>query len=459
MTATDEPLRPASHGSHGARQVPPHNLEAEASMLGAALLSPQVLDVASDDGLAAEDFYRPAHQHIYDAMVRLAAVGEPIDVITVAHRLREDGLLDQVGGLGLLHTLQNATPAISNAVRYARIIRQAALLRRLIHVASDISELAYSSDTAASEATLDEAEQRLHRLTLTEHTATLAEADQLLPGWIERLETRIDAGGGITGVSTGLTDFDHLTSGLQPGSLNIIGARPAVGKSAFALGIAAHVAIQLRRPVLFVSLEMPHDELVGRLVSLLGHVDSSRLRSATLDARDWTKVATAHQALNGAPLVLDDDSSATVAAIRARARRVRAKYKDLALVVVDYLQLLGSPATRVENRQLAVDENTRMLKLLARDLEVPVIATSQVSRAVETRADKRPMLSDLRESGAIESHSDIVAALYRDELYEPTSPDRGLAEVNILKHRSGPTGTVKLAFVGQYTLFASAVRP
>lgn len=428
-------------------------------MLGAALLSPEALDVASDDGLAADDFYRPAHQHIYDAMVRLAAVGEPIDVITVAHRLREDGLLDQVGGLGLLHTLQNATPAISNAVRYARIIRQAALLRRLIHVASDISELAYSSDTAASEATLDEAEQRLHRLTLTEHTATVAEADQLLPGWIERLEDRVDAGGGITGVSTGLTDFDHLTSGLQPGSLNIIGARPAVGKSAFALGIAAHVAIELRRPVLFVSLEMPHDELVGRLVSLLGRVDSSRLRSATLDARDWTKVATAHQALNGAPLVLDDDSSATVAAIRARARRVRAKYKDLALVVVDYLQLLGSPAARVENRQLAVDENTRMLKLLARDLDVPVIATSQVSRAVEARADKRPMLSDLRESGSIESHSDIVAALYRDELYEPASPDRGLAEVNILKHRNGPTGTVKLAFVGQYTLFASAARP
>ena len=246
-----------------------------------------------------------------------------------------------------------------------------------------------------------------------------------------------------------------MTSGLQPGSLTIVGARPAVGKSAFALGIAAHVAIELRRPVLFVSLEMPHDELLARLVSLLGKVDSTRLRSATLSEPDWARIGKAHTRLAGAPLVLDDDSMATVGAIRARARRLRARYKDLALVVVDYLQLLGTPSgARVENRQLVVDENTRMLKLLARDLAVPVLATSQVSRAVEARADKRPMLSDLRESGAIESHSDVVAALYRDELYNPASSDRGMAEVNVLKHRNGPTGCVRLAFLGAYTMFA-----
>ena len=239
-----------------------------------------------------------------------------------------------------------------------------------------------------------------------------------------------------------------------------MGARPAVGKSAFALGIAAHVAIELRRPVLFVSLEMPHDELLARLVSLLGKVDSTRLRSATLSEPDWARIGKAHTRLAGAPLVLDDDSMATVGAIRARARRLRARYKDLALVVVDYLQLLGTPSgARVENRQLVVDENTRMLKLLARDLAVPVLATSQVSRAVEARSDKRPMLSDLRESGAIESHSDVVAALYRDELYNPASSDRGMAEVNILKHRNGPTGSVRLAFLGAYTMFASVARP
>jgi replicative DNA helicase len=460
MTLVDQPRGASQRARRNNGRIPPHDLEAEASVLGAAMLSPPALDSIEDTGLCAEDFYRPAHQHIYASMMRLTARGEPIDTITVTHQLRQDGLLDQIGGAAALHALQNATPSISNADRYATLVRQSALLRRLIHAAGDIAELGYDSETSAAEGTLDQAEQRLHRLTLAQHTATVSEADQLLPGWIERLEARVDSGGGITGVSTGLRDLDVLTSGLQPGSLTIVGARPAVGKSAFALGIAAHVAIELRRPVLFVSLEMPHDELLARLVSLLGKVDSTRLRSATLSEPDWARIGKAHTRLTGAPLVLDDDSTATVGAIRARARRLRARYKDLALVVVDYLQLLGTPVgARVENRQLVVDENTRMLKLLARDLAVPVLATSQVSRAVEARADKRPMLSDLRESGAIESHSDVVAALYRDELYNPASSDRGMAELNLLKHRNGPTGCVRLAFLGAYTMFASAARP
>ena len=298
-------------------------------------------------------FYRPAHQLIFDAISQLDAAGEPVDAITVSEQLRRTDLLEHVGGLQALHTLQNSPPSISNCGYYARAVVDAHSLRRMITTAADITDLAFTSSEPASE-TLDRAEQLMYQLSGTEHLTTVADVDDLAPGWIDRFQSRVDTGGGVTGLPTGLTDLDRLTCGLQPGALYVIGARPSVGKTALALGIAAHVAVKLRQPTLFESLEMPHDELMARLISWLGLVNGERLRAATPTDKDWLGIAGALQQLHGAPLVLDDDSSATVSAIRSRARRVRQRHGDLGLIVVDYLQLVASPsAGRNENRQLA----------------------------------------------------------------------------------------------------------
>jgi replicative DNA helicase len=435
--------------------VPPHNLQAEESVLGALLLSRDAIGAVSEQGLRPDDFYRPGHQHIFDAIRALYSTGAPADTITVADELRRAGLLEQVGGTESLHALQNATPAISNAAHYARIVQDTAVLRRLIHVAGDIAEMAYTEPDDVTKA-VDEAESKVFRVAedrVVDSTQLLSES---IKGVMDRLEETFARGDSITGTATGYHDVDELLSGLQPSTLNIVGARPAMGKTAFGLGMATHVAQTTGRPVLVFSLEMGHNELTQRILSSEAKVDSTRIRNGRLSESDWAKIGRAIGRLE-VPLFLDDNPRVTVMEIRAKARRLKARHGGLALVVIDYLQLMSGGGS-AENRQLEVSEISRNLKILARELEVPIVALSQLSRNLESRADKRPMLSDLRESGSLEQDADVVMFLYRDEVYNAESPDKGSAEVIIAKHRSGPIGTKRLVFLGQYTRFDNAAR-
>jgi replicative DNA helicase len=436
-------------------RIPPHNLNAEESLLGALLLSRDVVDVVGELGVDVDHFYKPSHQHIYSAIRGLTATGQPVDAVTVADELRRNGLLDEIGGPQTLLELQNATPAISNASRYAKIVQDTAMLRKLIGVASEIAEIAYLEPDDVTKA-LDEAETKVfevaeERVNLT----TIRSLSDLLPLAMDKLQETFERGDIITGTATGFHDLDEILSGLQPSTLNIIGARPAMGKTSLGLGIAAYVAQTARRPVLVFSLEMGHAELTQRILSSEAEVDSQKLRTGRLVEADWTKIGRAINRLD-VPMYLDDNPRVTVMEIRAKARRMKAR-QGLALIVIDYLQLM-SGGTNVENRQLEVSEISRGLKILARELEVPIIALSQLSRNLETRGDKRPMLSDLRESGSLEQDADVVMFLYRDEVYNKESSDKAMAEVIIAKHRSGPTGTVRLVFRGQYTKFGNAAR-
>jgi replicative DNA helicase len=649
-------------------RIPPHNLHAEESLLGALLLSRDVVGVVAELGLSVDHFYKPAHQHIYASVRGLMSTGQPVDIVTVADELRRNGLLDEIGGAQFLLDLQNATPAISNASRYAKIVQDTAVLRRMISVASEIAELAYQEPDDVTKA-LDEAETKVFEVAedrVVDSTKPLAD---LLPLAMDKLQETFDRGDTITGVATGFNDLDEIMAGLQPSTLNIIGARPAMGKcvawdtpmvnpttgevrtaeewylagsrgervgcltlddqgrtitgsfagfyndgvkplfrvttrsgrtiritaehplltgrgwqplsditvgtrvavptcaldgssigdarvplevwddvikakgelswaeisrragkpashnwhpyrrrprrdtigrlaevldcdvlrrwaspdvswdeitsieacgedriydfnvpgthnfvaadffvhnTAFGLGIATHIAMTAKKPVLFFSLEMGHAELTQRILSSEARVDSQKLRTGRLVDSDWTKIGRAINRLE-VPLFLDDNPRVTVMEIRAKARRMKSRYGGLALIVIDYLQLM-SGGQSTENRQLEVSEISRGLKILARELDTPVIALSQLSRNLETRGDKRPMLADLRESGSLEQDADVVMFLYRDEVYNRESPDKGSAEVIIAKHRAGPTGVVRLVFNGAYTRFDNAAK-
>jgi replicative DNA helicase len=437
------------------QRVPPHNLDAEESLLGALLLSRDAVGTVAEMGLTADAFYKPAHQHVYDAIRVLMTAGQPIDAVTVAEELRRGGLLDEIGGLDMLLELQNATPAISNVARYGKIVQDTAALRRLIGVAGEIAEIAYMEPDDVAKA-IDDAESKVFEVAEQRVADTIKPLGELLQLVNDHLEKTYERGSAITGTATGFHDLDELLSGLQPSTLNIVGARPAMGKTAFALGIATHVAQTANQPVLVFSLEMGHTELAQRILSSESRVDSQKLRTGRLTEADWSKVGRAIGRLE-VPLFLDDNPSITVMEIRAKARRIKARHGGLALIVIDYLQLMtGSSGS--ENRQLEVSEMSRNLKILARELEVPIIALSQLSRQLESRADKRPMLADLRESGSLEQDADVVMFIYRDEVYNSESPDKGSAEVIVAKHRSGPIGTKRLVFLGPYTRFDNAAR-
>ena len=452
-------IMPDSSTPRGARRpdqrVPPHNLQAEESVLGALLLSREAIGQVSELGLVPADFYRPAHQHIYDAIRSLYSAGAPVDPVTVSDELRRAGLLDEVGGSTNLHELQNSTPSISSAAHYAKIVQDTAMLRRLIHAASDIAEIAYTEPDDVAKA-IDEAESKVFQIAEQRVADSTRPLDELLSDAMDKLQETFDRGDTITGVPTGYTDLDELLSGLQPSALYIVGARPAMGKTAFGLGIASHVAQHAHKPVLVFSLEMGHLELTQRILSSEARVDSTKIRTGRLAEADWAKIGKAIGRLE-VPLYLDDNPRVTVMEIRAKARRIKARYGGLALIVVDYIQLM-SGGDRAENRQLEVSEISRNLKILARELEVPIIALSQLSRQLESRGDKRPMLQDLRESGSLEQDADVVMFLYRDEVYNPESADKGSAEVIVAKHRSGPIGTRRLVFLNQFTRFDNAFR-
>ncbi len=436
-------------------RIPPHNLQAEESLLGAMLLSRDAI-AAAVESCGPDDFYKPAHGHVFDAVCSLYGQGEPADPVTVADELRRADLLEAIGGPATLISLQANTPATTNAARYARIVEEHALLRRLIGVAGEIAEMGYSLPDDIS-AAIDRAESMVFQVAERRVTDTLKPLHDLLADSLDRLEALYDRGESITGVPTGFLDLDERLSGLQPSTLVIVGARPSMGKTALALGMAAHAAMEGGVPVLYFSLEMSHSELTQRLLCSEARVDSSRIRNGKLLESDWPKISHAIGRLGEAPLYIDDNPNLTIMEVRAKARRLKSRLGNLGLVVIDYLQLM-SGRNSAENRQVEVSEISRGLKILARELEIPVVALSQLSRNLEMRADKRPMLADLRESGSLEQDADVVMFLYRDEIYNPESPERGTAEVIISKHRNGPTGKTDLAFLDHYTRFANMAK-
>ncbi len=442
-------------GRPGDGRIPPHNLQAEESLLGAMLLSRDAIVAAVEVQLGAGDFYRPAHGHVFDAVTNLYAQGEPADPVTVADELSRAGLLESVGGAGALMALQANTPAIGNASRYARIVEEHALLRRLIGVAGEIAEMGYSvpDDVLAA---VDTAEALVFDVAQRRVTDSMASIRDLLERHLDHIEALYERGQDITGVPTGYLDLDEQLAGLQPSNFVIVGGRPGTGKTSFGLGIVAHAALEARTPVLMFSLEMSHLELTQRLLCSEARVDATRMRNGRLLESDWPKISHAVGRMAEAPIFIDDNPHLTVMEIRAKARRLKSR-SGLGLIVVDYLQLMSGRAG-AESRQVEVSEISRGLKILARELEVPVVALSQLSRTLEGRADKRPVLADLRESGSLEQDADVVIFLYRDEVYHKDSPDRGTAEAIVAKHRNGPTGTTYLAFLDHYTRFANMAR-
>ncbi|MGH9282228.1 MAG: replicative DNA helicase, partial [Acidimicrobiales bacterium] len=445
VRSLDDMRRSQPPEPRGGRTVP-HDLHAEESLLGAMLLNRDAIAEAVQ-ACGSDDFYKPAHGHLFDAVTSLYARGEPADAVTVADELRRAGLLDQVGGPPVLVSLQANTPAIGNAPRYARIVEEHALLRRLIGVAGEIAELGYSvpEDVGAA---VDQAESMVFKVGQRRVADTMAPLRDLLEQSLDHLEALYERGESITGVPTGYTDLDERLAGLQPSNLVIVGARPSMGKTSFALGMVAHAAMSAGTPVLLFSLEMSSQEITQRLLCAEARVDATRMRNGRLLETDWPKISHAIGRLGEAPIYVDDNPNLTIMDIRAKARRLKSR-EGLGLVVVDYIQLMTG-RTSAENRQVEVSELSRGLKILARELQVPVVALSQLSRNLESRADKRPMLADLRESGSLEQDADVVMFLYRDEVYNAESSDRGTAEVIVSKHRNGPTGICQLAFLSQY---------
>jgi replicative DNA helicase len=444
-------------GSRGAApRVPPHNLEAEEALLGAMLLSRDAVAAASEVVTGSEVFYRPSHAHIFDVISILTVRGAAVDPITVADELRRRDLLDAVGGPSALLALQANAPGTGNAAHYARIVHDHALLRRLIGAAGAIAERAYGLPDDVRKA-VDEAESLVFDIARHEGEGSTASMKELLNETLDRIEELHDRGSAITGTPTGYYDLDDMTSGLQPGSLVVVGARPAMGKTSFALGMATHAAMKAHKPVLVFSLEMSKVELSQRILCSEARVDSKKVRNGKLTHNDWEAITGSIGRLAEAPIWIDDNPNVNVMEIRSKARRLRSDVGDIGMVVVDYIQLMTG-RSGAENRQVEVSEISRGLKLLAREIEAPVIALAQLNRGLEQRADKRPMLSDLRESGALEQDADVVMFIYRHEVYEPSPEHAGLAEIIVAKHRSGPTGMTQLSFLSHITRFENMAR-
>ena len=432
---------------------PPHSAEAEQSIIGGLMLENQVWDRISEKVCEA-DFYRTEHRILYRAILALATKNQPFDVVTLLDNLKSNNALDDAGGEAYLFELANNTPSVANVSAYADIVREKSVQRQLIGVATDIADSAYNPGSRDVSELLDFAESKVFKI--AEQTPSDGGPEiikSILVRAVERIDALYHSGDSITGLSTGLADLDELTSGLQPSDLIIIAGRPSMGKTTLAMNIAEHAAIKSTKPVLVFSMEMPGDSLAMRMMSSLGRIDQHRIRTGKLDDDDWPRVTSAVHMLSEASLFIDDTAALSPAEMRARARRLMKEHGQLGLIVVDYLQLMKVPGSRADNRTAEISEISRSLKALAKELHVPVIALSQLNRSLEQRQDKRPVMSDLRESGAIEQDADLICFIYRDEVYNEDSPDKGTAEVIIAKQRNGPIGKVRVAFLGKYTRF------
>jgi replicative DNA helicase len=415
------------------------------------MLSPGAIGAVSEV-LDASDFYRESHAKIYRASLSLYARGEPVDAITLVDELEERGNLEDAGGRERIHELAALVPATANAGHYAKIVREMATLRGLIRVGAEVARLGWERPGEAQEL-VDQAEQIVFELSQSRVASEFSHIESLLKESFERITALYEAGDDITGVPSGYRDIGRLTGGFQPGNLIIVAARPSMGKSALGLGMATNLGVRAQIPVALFTLEMSKSEVTQRLMCSEAKVESNRLRTGKLAVDDWPRLTAACDKLAKAPIYVDDTGSITMMEIRAKARRLKTQEPTLGLIIVDYLQLMTTGAS-VENRVQEVSQISRQLKVLARDLDVPVLAMSQLSRAVEQRHDKRPILSDLRESGAIEQDADLVFFIYRDEYYNEESDQQGLAEVICAKHRNGPTGSEKLSFLKRYAKFA-----
>ena len=437
--------------------VPPQNLEAEESVLGAMLLSPVAVGTVSEI-LDASDFYRESHAKMYRAALALWSKGEPVDAITLANELEERAELEAAGGQGRVAELAALVPAASNVEHYARIVKEMSTLRGLIRAGQEIVRLGQERDAGGVGGEVadlvDRAEQIVFELGQQRSTSDFAHIQVLLKESFERITQLYEAGVEITGVPAGFRELDLLTSGFQPGNLVILAARPSMGKSALGLCIAANLGVRHQIPVALFTLEMSKSEVTQRMMCSEAKVESQRLRTGRLAPDDWPRLTAACDRLMKAPIYVDDTGSTTIMELRSKARRLKSREPSLGLIIVDYLQLMASDRN-VESRVQEVSQISRALKVLARELEVPILAMSQLSRAVEQRHDKRPILSDLRDSGSIEQDSDLVFFVYRDEYYMGEESDQqGIAEVILAKHRNGPTGTIKLSWLRRYAKFA-----
>ncbi|MEG0383874.1 replicative DNA helicase [Solibacillus cecembensis] len=431
-------------------RVPPHNHEAEQSVIGAIFLEPQALITASEI-VMADDFYHIAHQKIFQTMLTLSDKGKAIDVVTVTEELSAKKELEDVGGLSYLTELASAVPTAANIAHYAKIVEEKALLRRLIRVATKIAEDGYTREDEV-EILLAEAEKKMLEVSNRKNAGDFKHVKDVLVQTFDNIEQLQSREGDVTGIPTGFRDLDKMTAGFQRNDLIIVAARPSVGKTAFALNVAQSVAVKARENVAIFSLEMGADQLVMRMLCAEGNIDAQRLRTGALEPEDWRKLTMAMGSLSNSGIFIDDSPGVRMTDIRAKCRRL-AKENGLGMILIDYLQLILGSGKPGENRQQEVSEISRSLKGLARELQVPVIALSQLSRGVEQRQDKRPMMSDLRESGSIEQDADIVAFLYRDDYYDKETESKDIIEIIIAKQRNGPTGTVSLAFRKEYNKF------
>ena len=443
-------------GAERRLNVPPNSIEAEQFLIGGLMLDTSAYDKVADI-LESEDFYRKDHRLIYAAIADLVDKGSPCDVVTVSERLDSHGELLNAGGLEYLATLANETAGAANAKAYANIIRERSTLRALINAGNEITGSAFANDGRTAAEILDDAESLVFKI--AEHGARgkkgFRSLRQILPAAVDRIDELHRSEGSITGISSGFTEFDKLTSGLQPGDLIIVAGRPSMGKTSFAVNIAENAAIGAKVPTAIFSMEMPDQQLAMRMISSLGRVDQSHLRSGNFPDEDWSRINTAVQLMSEAPIFIDDTPGMSPTEIRARCRRLQREH-DLGLIVIDYLQLMQVPGNN-ENRATEISEISRSLKALAKEMSCPVIALSQLNRSVEQRTDKRPVMSDLRESGAIEQDADLIVFIYREEVYNQDTPRKGIADIHIAKQRNGPIGDLPLTFVGRYTKFENWV--
>jgi len=433
-------------------KVPPHSIEGEQAVLGGLLLSPRAFDQVADI-VTEPDFYREDHRLIFRAIAELNNRGRPCDAVTVTEWFQSHGLVDQVDGGGYISQLASNTPSAANVRAYAEIVRERSILRQLVDVGAEITSGAFSSDGRNSRELLEEAERKVFAIADQDLRtgASFVPIQEAIREAIEKLQELAEHEGDITGIPTGFKDFDEKTAGLQDSDLIIVAGRPSMGKTTLAMNIAENAAIKHEKPVAIFSMEMSAQQLVRRMFSSLGQIDQNKLRTGNLDDLDWPKLTSAMNLLHKSHIFIDETPSLSPAELRARARRLKREH-DIGLIVVDYLQLMAVPGTR-ENRATEIAEISRSLKAIAKELHLPVIALSQLNRALEQRPNKRPVMADLRESGSIEQDADLIVFIYRDEVYNEDSPEKGKAEIIIGKHRNGPTGTVVLTFQGHWLRF------
>jgi len=442
----------ASENTLANLKLPPHSLEAEQAVLGGLMLDDQAWDRVSDR-VKEEDFYRRDHRLIFQAIALLANAGDPRDALTVSETLTRLGELDNAGGLAYLGELVRNTSSATNIAAYGDIVRERSVLRQLIRISNEVSDTAFQPQGATAQDILDQAERKIFAIAEQQQKGGGPQALRpLLQKALDRIDKLFQSTESITGLSTGFADLDDRTSGLQNGDLVIVAARPSMGKTTFAMNLVENAMLRSGKPVLVFSMEMPAEQLVMRMLSSLGRIDQGRVRSGKLEEEDWPRLTSTMTMLSEQKLLIDDSASLSPNDVRTRARRVAREQGGLGLIMVDYLQLMRVPGLE-SNRVNEISEISRSLKALAKEMECPVIALSQLNRSLEQRPNKRPVMSDLRESGAIEQDADVIMFIYRDEVYNPESPDKGTAEIIIGKQRNGPIGALRLAFHGKYTRF------